>query len=456
MINLHYFRTYGNTKTGVIRMISYWLRDSQKSAYPKMSGISSADIVIVGGGISGISLAYELSFTKKRIILLEQNELYHSTTGYTTGKLTCQHGDLYQKLLKKSEPAARAYYQAQKKALLHLQDIIQKHRIACDYTPCDHILFGKKGSAILRREARAYRALQIPFSEDSFRSFSALRIKDQATFHIVRYLDGLLAYLNTCENVCIFEHSQVLKTSKSTVIGSGFEIAADQIIFCSWYPADKRFNFYFTELRPVTSFVAVGKTKHPIRLSGIRTDDPVLSFRPLDASRMLFAGFSAPAEALTKYRCIDTFEKSIRELFPDIQIESAWYNEDYQTLDDLPYIGAIRKNIYLATGFNKWGISGSVAASMILKDLLLKGTSPYASVVSPKRPLPFSRRLSYCGKNLLLWFKTKYQYQGKTCTHLGCRLRKNTIAGTWDCPCHGSRFTPMGHVITGPAKKDIQ
>lgn len=439
-------------------MKSIWLNQTQKKQFPELKQDAETDILIIGGGISGLSLAYELSSSGRKILLLEQNELYHATTGYTTGKITYQHGFLYHRLLNSvGEESAKKYFEGNREAVIHIQKIIEKLKIDCDYRECDHFLFGSDEK--IRLEQEAYDRLGIPYSEDRFHGSPALRTEHQGVFDVVKYLNGLISYLEQYSNVQIFEHSKVLKTvvknNKKIAIGEHFIVRANIVVFASLYPTYKGFNFYFLKLKPVCSFACVGNVNEEVNEAGISADDPIFSFRPLGERKVLFAGISGETSDLKSYHEILRLKQYAKSEFQVSSFEEMWFNQDYQTLDLLPYVGAIKENVYIMTGFNKWGITGSSMGSVILKDLILFRHSFYEKVFSPGRRIGFGAYLKYGGKNIASFFRS-FRYSDKKCSHLHCRLRKNPISRTYDCPCHGSRFDLSGEVVIGPAKKNFK
>ncbi len=441
-------------------MKSCWLFDETKNKYPSLEGLIDTDILIIGGGISGISLAYELKDINKKIILVEQNELYHGASGYTTGKITFQHSFIYQELIKKFGPSkAKMYFDANREALSHILEIINQHQLKCDLVISDNYLFDSQNKLKYEKEKLAYDSLDISYKEELIFKNKALKVENQAVFNIVKYLDGLLKILDKCDNVKIFEHSKVLKTKflnkGNFALGEKFNIKAKIIIFACGYPCYKNFNFFFLKLKPVISFVTECKTCQKITSSVMDYASNVFSFRPYNEDSALFSGESIDSAKLKSYREINNLKTRINEYFPEALEKRSWLNQDYQVLDKVPLIGRLKKDVYLMTGYNKWGITNSVFASRMIKELIINNYSPYEKLFSPKRSINIFEYLSYICENIYSFVKSKIKYHGKKCTHLHCNLRQNPIDKTFDCPCHGTRYRMDGIVITGPAKKNI-
>lgn len=435
-------------------MKSIWLEDSKKRNYPSLKGENDTDVLIIGGGLSGLSLAYELRDSSYRILLLEQNRLYHATTGYTTGKVTFQHGKIYSRLCKDfGEKTARAYYKGNREAIAHLEDIIGREKIDCDYSRCDTVLYLNRKDA--EEEKTAYRKLGIGFEESPSGGSIGLKVRNQAVFHVVKYLDGILNALEGNPAVSVYENSKVERVSGKIAYGKDFRVHAKFIVFASAYPCYRRFNFYFLRLRPSLSFIGAAKTEQGSSFAGIREDKPVFSFRPLNGEQMLFAGYSEETRHFPSYRDIALLEKTAQESFRASPFFNVWVNQDYASVEGKPLIGRIKENLFFAGGYNKWGISTSVLASMILKDLILRGESEYEAVFSLKKDRRYLPVIMSFFGNVPTFIRSRIPLGKKKCTHLHCGLRYNPVSKTFDCPCHGSRFDEAGKNLIGPAKKDL-
>lgn len=441
-------------------MESIWLKDSKKEIFPSLNGEISTDIVIVGGGIGGISLAYELVQSGKKVVLVDQNRFYHATTGLTTGKITFQHGYKYQYLFNYGKDYALNYYLGNCFAMKRINKIITDLKIDCDYHSVDHYLFDREQTPQLKKEKSAYSELNIPFEEIKKENYYALKVDNQGVFHVVKYLDGILNYLKKFNNIELYENSKVIDVEYHDdaiiAFGENFSIKTKKIVFASFYPNYKKFNFYFTRLKPVLSFVNSAPCVNIEFSSGIKESDPVFSYRSVDKKTMLFAGFSEDNSKFPSFDLINELKKEADTLFGCKKSSISWVNQDYDTMDNLPLIGKIKENAYIMTGYNKWGITTSVLAANIIKEMILFNSSNYEKYFTPLRMKRIDQRLLYLLNNPLTFISSHLKRSPKKCTHLYCGLRYNPISETYDCPCHGSRFDKNGKVIIGPARKDLK
>jgi len=438
-------------------MQSTWLKDSKKRKYPRLEGKIETDILIIGGGISGIMLAYQFIKSNKKVILVEQNLLYHATTGYTTGKITFQHAYKYQKLIENyGKEVALKYYQGNKWACENIKKLVDELNIDCEYIVCSHYLFNKYQTETLKKEKNAYELLNISYIEHITDNAYCLEIPNQAVFHIVKFLDGILKEINNSKNISIYENSRVISVKDKELVayGEDFTIIANKIVYASFYPQGK--FFYFLKLKPVLSFVIEADLNKSILNSGIDAEEPLFSYRPLENGKGLFAGFSKDSNQFPSFVSFSELKKKAENYFSIKKMNLKWINQDYDPLDELPIIGKIKENIYIMTGYNKWGISTSVLASKIIYDLIENNVSEYKDIFSPKRKRKIDKKIKYFVQTPLTFIQTYLKKHTKQCTHLHCALHYNPIDNTYDCPCHGSRFDENGKVIIGPAKKDLR
>lgn len=484
-----------------------WLDFSKKSNYPKLDKNLDVDILIIGGGICGILLAYHLQKYFDKIVIVDQNKLYHNTTGHTTGKVTSQHGYIYYDLINMhSKTIAKEYYKANQLAVNYLKELITNEQIDCDMEIVNATLFAMDDNELqmLKNEEQAYQMLEIPYLKETItigtNNYQALKIPNQIAFNVVKFLDHILAKLDE-QKVSIYENTKIKKTITQleplAVTTEGFIIKAKQMISASHYPVYRGFNFYFTKLIPSISYVVVGKAIDTLNLDNeifINIANPARSIRygyKDNEKYIILAGNSRDSSKM------NDFEEEINDLKQfgkdHLQITEylyEWYTQDYQVCDLIPFIGRIKNtNIYMAAGFNKWGLSHSVLASLILTDLIVNGYVKYEDIFNPNRKLLLSKTLKYNLKMIKTYISSKLDNQIKdieigpnegkiakidgrkygifkdsnhkiylvkpTCPHMGCSLLYNNVSKTFDCPCHGSRFKYDGTCIDGPSNKSL-
>jgi glycine/D-amino acid oxidase-like deaminating enzyme/nitrite reductase/ring-hydroxylating ferredoxin subunit len=490
---------------------SLWLDTIQKKQFPKLEQDLKTQVLVVGAGITGISCAYELAKANYKVALVDANQLLHGTSGYTTSKLTIQHSLIYDYLLnKKGYEDAWLYKDINTKAIDHVKEISELHGIDCDYKAATATVYTNHKSHIkdIEREYEAAKELGIPceYTTDlslPYQVKAGLRFNNQAEFHVAKYLNGLIHELEKM-NVEIYENTKVIKIDEqehqceSTLLNNK-TIYSDHVIMASHYPCHKSVDLYFTKLMPSFSYVMAFETQKSIDHDMIiNMSKPIRSLRKAiynNQEILLIAGESHDAvktknkekhyQALYEYA--DYHFKVNKELY-------RWSNMDYSTTDQLPMIGHVNnrlKNVYIATGFGKWGMTKGVVASLVLRDLIVNNHSEYEALFDPCRFSSiftnkfFSYNLKQPGKFIKSKMVKTIPYEGLepneqktvrinnknygaykdefgetyvvdiTCPHMKCSLRFNNAEKTYDCMCHGSRFNYKGEYLDGPSKHNL-
>lgn len=494
---------------------SYWIVSSREiaSEYPALKEDVKANVVIVGGGIAGITCAYLLKKEGLSVILLEADILAGGTTGHTTAKITSQHHLIYHKLLKQlGTELAQQYANANETALREIKALIDELSISCDYIPQPAIIYTEKDEKVstLQDEMKAAERLGLPaFYQDSipfpFTVKGALRFDQQAQFHPLKYsLNLAKAFVRNGGQ--IYEKTRAVEIEKDTaytvVTENGCRIETDQLIIATHYPFYNKHGMYFTRIYQERSYItAIKATEQYPGGMYINAEDPVRSLRSLktDSEELILIGGARHKAG----QCDDTLKK-YKELLdfaaPYYSISNVpfhWSAQDCMTMSGLPFVGNYTEgtpNLYIITGFSKWGMTNSMASAILLRDLIIKGDSPWKEVYNPSRKTKIQTAVHYMAENLntaekliggklssppeeeeidiapgegkvvTLYGKRAGAYRddagvlyivNTTCTHMGCELNWNSAEKTWDCPCHGSRFSFEGKIIEGPAVEPL-
>lgn len=483
---------------------SFWMkRNKTTTSYPSIEKEMDAHIVIIGGGLTGITTAYYLAQAKEEVMLLEADQICFGASGRNTGKLTMQHGLLYAKLIQRYDAIlARQYYEANEEALNAIEAIIHEHNIECSFERCDSILYTQDPMQVaqLQDEYQAYLDLHIPctYIEKTKHPISieaGLRMQYQARFDPYAY-GCALANIASDQGVSIYEHSAV-KDMQEEERGfclqvNGTKIHADIVIFATQFPFIDQKHFYFTRMYCVQEDIVSARLQDAMPQDMMLSiDTPTMSFNHCQDT-LLYAGNSYKS-GQDKQMNRSTFENQLREQFVLEEITAAWSSQDYITFDQLPLVGKLDKHedrILFASGFNKWGNTTSNIAAKLLCSYALHRGSLYRMLFSPQR-LSSLFSLQFVKENLNVvaaFLKSKLQestidyphigegvimeldehrygvYRDEhdalfivdiLCPHLGCTLRFNVDEKTWDCPCHGSRFSYTGDIIKGPASSKL-
>lgn len=431
-------------------MDSIWCENVQMPSFPQLEGNLQTDVLIIGGGLTGLLCAWKLTRAGMDCVLIEQNRIMSSVSGRTTAKLTAQHGIIYDKLIQKyGLEKARQYWQVNRDAVQELGELARS--FDCDFLEQNSYLYATGSTKKLEAEMTACRQLGIPVQWENtvslpFPVTGGLKLPDQGQFHPLKLAAHLAKGLRICENTkaLAFLGNRV-QTPKGT-------ITAQKIIVATHFPMLNKHGSYFLKLYQQRSYViALENAKQP---EGMYLDctDNGLSLRTAGRYLLLGGGGHRTGKQGLNWSLP---EAVAAQYYPDAKILARWATQDCMTLDGMPYIGrysSATPDLYVATGFQKWGMSTSMAAASILVDLIQNRENPYSSLFSPQRSMMHKQLLVNgleATANLLLPTKPR-------CPHLGCALHWNKAERSWDCSCHGSRFDEKGKVLNNPATDDMK
>ena len=494
-------------------MNSYWEEERKNhDLFEEIKEDKKVSVCIIGGGLTGLQTAYNLS-DKLDVVILEKDRICGSTSGKTTGKITSQHGVFYDYLINsQSKEFAKMYLEANEKAIQNIKDVIEKEEIECDLEEESSYVFTKQETKLdmIKNEQKAVDKLQKEKSdyvkeiELPTEISGAIEFKNQAQFHPLKYAYGLAKAIIKNDGK-IYENTKVTdikrENEKYVVYANKNKVIADYVVLATRYPIMNVPGYYFLKMYQSTSYAMVFDAKKKL-FDGmyISYETPNVSFRTIrDGERelLLAVGYDYKTGTEELRDGYQRLEVIVRKMYPDAEVLYKWTAEDCISLDKIPYIGqysSIMKNLYIATGFNKWGVTSSNVAANIITDKILQKENKYEEIFKSTRIEPIKNRqemgdmLKEANKSILLSrFKIPKEeldnikigegkiikidntkvgvYKSKTgeiykvkpiCTHLGCELYFNNIEKIWECPCHGSKFTYDGKSIEVPSNKDLK
>ncbi len=420
--------------------------------FPAARGNLKADVLIVGGGIAGLLTAYELQKSGVSCIVAERKRICGGITGRTTAKVTFQHGLIYQKILREyGAEKAKMYLEANQNALKKIAALSKK--FDCELQKLDSYIYSRGNRAALENEigALARIGFAAEFCEKTelpITTVGAVRFKNQAQFEPLKFLRGVVNEMS--DSVHIFEHTHIIEISGKTALSKRAKIAADKIVIATHFPFINTHGSYFLKLYQSRSNVIALANAPDIHGMYMDENTNGLSFRNY-GGYLLIGGKAHKTGEPCRRKELELFAENI---YPDLPIEYAWGAQDCISLDGIPYIGnysALTPDMYVAAGFNKWGMTNSMAAAEILRDKILGKPNPYAAVFDPSRSI-LKKQLWINGFNAV---KTLLTPTVPRCPHMGCALKWNAEERSWDCPCHGSRFTKDGKLLDNPSNVDL-
>ncbi len=491
---------------------SFW-RKVELPSFGKLSEHSSVDIAIVGGGITGITAGLLLVKEGFKVAILEAGEIITGTTGHTTAKITAQHGLIYDELIQHfGVEKAQLYYEAQHEALQFIRNSVAEKNIDCDFSNEDAYIYtiSDEYVAKLETEKDAYSKLGIdsrmvegiPFD---IQTKSTIVMNNQAQFHPLKYLHRLLQdFLDAGGTV--YEHTTAVDIGEGDnpviITRDGHRMKCKYVIVASHYPFVDMMGFYFARMYASRSYVLGVKVEKDFP-GGMyySADTPTRSLRytPYNGDKLVLVGGEGHKTGqginmIKHYVALEDFAEKVLNItdFP-----YRWSAQDLITLDKVPYIGPItanRPSILVATGYRKWGMTNGTAAALLLKDIIIEKENPYRDLYAPSRfqADPSLKKIISIntevaghlikgklelvpkeptdlendeGAVVMVKGKRAGAYRDKegklhlvdtTCTHLGCETEWNDAERTWDCPCHGSRYSYNGEVLNGPTKKPLR
>jgi glycine/D-amino acid oxidase-like deaminating enzyme/nitrite reductase/ring-hydroxylating ferredoxin subunit len=493
---------------------SFWLETTPETDYPPLEGDLSVDVAVLGAGITGLTAATLLKRAGKSVAVVESRRIVRGASGYTTAKVTAGHGVIYSELEDTfGRAGARMYGQSNQAAVERVAQLVAEDGIDCDFERKANYVYAETGDEVasLRAEAEAAKrtGLDASFVEEPplpYETAGAVRLENQAQFHPRKYL---LALAETIPG----DGSHLFEETAATSVENGEpcvvetdrgSLNAQDVIVATHLPFEDS-ALFFTKAHPHRSYAVAAPIEPAAAPDGmfINSGVPTRSVRTIrDGDRLLVQvggeGHKPATEDDTpaRYRTLEDF---LHEHWPQAgAVEYRWSTQDYMSVDRVPFIGRLRRtsaHVFAATGYSKWGMTSGTLAGMLLTDRILGRENPWADLYDAKRIKPKAGLRRFVSGNAAAGYhfladrlrapgrlqiealgpgegtivgarrRKRAVYRDETgvlhvlspvCQHLYCHVRWNPAERSWDCPCHGSRYTGEGRVIQGPTMKPLE
>lgn len=426
-----------------------WTKDIEQVSFSELKSDIDTDVIVIGGGMAGILCATELQKAGADYVLLEGRKIGHGITKGTTAVLTAQHDTLYQDMIKKfGKEKARLYLEANLEAVKKFRNLSKD--ISCDFEEKPSVMYSTDSRSLMEREAQAVKSIgfDAEFTDDidlPVEIAGAVIYPGMAQFHPLKFLYSAAKGLN------IYENTFVRKIEGTTAITDRGIIRGKKIIIATHFPFVNSHGMYFMKLYQKRSYVIAYENTKPLNMTVEDIGENGFYMRNYKNLLLIGGGDHRTGKQGGGYKAISNFAE---KYFPGSKEKYRWSNQDCVSLDGIPYIGKYSPtlpNVYVACGFNLWGMTTSMYASEMLTDLAMGKKNRYAEVFDTGRSIITTQLFLNLG-NTFIDFCVPTT---KRCSHLGCALKWNPLEHSWDCSCHGSRFTESGELIDNPAMKDI-
>lgn len=429
---------------------SVWTKSVTLPSFKKLDSDKKTDVLIIGGGLCGILCAYFLDHKGIDYILVEGNKIASRITKNTTAKITSQHGLIYDKLIHDFGKERASIYLSLNQDAIYEYEKLCKH-IDCDFSKKPAYTYSMQNRKKIENEVKALNSLgfNAEFSENlelPFKTEGAVCFKNQAQFNPLKFIATIAKDLN------IYENTFIRDITPTVAVSDLGKITAKKIIITTHFPFINKHGGFFLKLYQHRSYVSAFENAQT--LNGMYVDEDLkgLSFRMYNNLLLIGGGSHRTGKQGGAWDEINSFSK---KYYPESTLRYQWATQDCMSLDGVPYIGKYSKNtpdLYVATGFNKWGMTTSMMAAHLLSDMVLGKKNDYEELFSPQRSI-LKPQLFINSFETTLNLLTPAT---KRCPHLGCALKWNKTEHTWDCPCHGSRFEENGKIIDNPATGDLK
>ncbi len=429
-------------------MKSIWQDNSIIQPIPELSGNISTDVLVIGGGLAGLLTAYFLNKRGVDCVVVDKGLICSHTTAHSTSKITAQHGLIYRKILKSyGKEYARMYYDANNEAVGRLKSLCNE--AGCSFEEKFNFVYSYNMNK-LQEETEALERINVPYVYSEILPLpltvaGAIGFENQAQFNPLK----LAVFL--CKGFKIYENTWVRELVGTKAITDKGEIKAKKVVVATHFPFINKHGSYFLKLYQHRSYVLALSGAEKFEDMYVDDDKKGMSLSSFGKYLLLGGGGHRTGKNGGSFNELRAFKEAH---FTNTQECFAWAAQDTMSLDSIPYIGNYSRNtpdLYVCAGFNKWGMTSSVVSAEIISSEIMGEKKDYSPVFSPSRSILKPQILINgfeSAKNLLL-------PTVKRCPHLGCALKYNKAEHSWDCACHGSRFSESGKVLDGPANGDM-
>ena len=492
---------------------SFWIGTTPETNYPPLEGDVDVDVAVIGAGITGLTAALLLKRAGKTVAVVESKRIVRGATGYTTAKVTSGHNLIYDDLGKRfGEEAARIYAESNEAAIERMARLVAEEGIECDFERKPNYVYAEAGGDVgqIEREVEAAQKAGLPASFATETSLpypiaGAVRLENQAQFHPRKYLLAFAAAIDG-DGSHVFEWTRALDVEEDgacVVTTDRGRVHAGDVVVATHLPFLDR-GLFFAKAHPSRSYAIGAPIDESVAPDGmfINSGQPTRSIRTMRDGDAVYLNVGGeghkPGQAEDTLERYDRLEEFMRRHWQTGPVEYRWSTQDYTTVDRVPYVGRLRRgseHVYVGTGYGKWGMTSGTVAAIILSDRILERENAWAELYEAKRLNPrasakkfvkenaavgvefFGARLSGGerraldalgnGEGALLRVRGRKtavyrDERGKlhalspVCQHLYCIVSWNPAERSWDCPCHGSRYTGEGKVIQGPTVRDLK
>jgi glycine/D-amino acid oxidase-like deaminating enzyme/nitrite reductase/ring-hydroxylating ferredoxin subunit len=490
---------------------SMWNASVPVTHFPPLTENIFVDTAVLGGGIAGLTTAFLLKAAGQTVAVIEAGRIASLVSGHTTAKITSAHGVIYSEITRKfNKEAAQLYGEANEAAIEQVAQMIKKMAIFCEFERTRAYTFAEKeeNREQIKAEVEASKNAGLPAFYSAhldlpFKTHGAVCFENQAMFHPKKYLVAL-AKLIPDAGSHVFEETRAtgvkegepcqvitekgLLTAKNVVIATHFPFVMEGAFYNKIYPRQT----YLMALRikekaPEGMYYGVGASPYTLRPHVHQTGEVLLIG---GENHKTGHGGNIKDHYLKIY-------EFARKNFSVESVVYFWTSQDNVTMDRIPYIGRLTsgsKYLYLATGFQGWGMTSGTLSGMILKDLITGKKNKWSELFDSTRTSPLKPAEKFISENIEVTkdFESgglkkadtnitslkpaeggiyemnndrtavykdssgKLHSHASVCTHRGCILQWDNAEKTWDCPCHGSRFQYDGEVLYGPALKPLE